>query len=294
MATIEDLLIFGREQLEESGNEYAKYERKVLLEEVLGCNYMYMLMNGNEEVPKQKEMKYKGWIKQRCSHYPLQYILGYAHFMDYTFLVNENVLIPRSDTEVLVEAADELLGKWETADAGMEALESRNEKKKVRVLDLCCGSGCIGISLKLYHEEIDLVLSDYSKKALEVTRKNLEKYNVTAEVLQGDLFESFTGRAKLIVSNPPYIESGEIKALMPEVREYEPVSALDGGTDGLDFYRRIIEQAFQYLEENGYLMFEIGYNQGEAVRNLMERNHFLDVQIKKDYAGLDRVVYGHL
>lgn len=294
MAAIADLLIYGKEQLEKSGNEYAKYERKVLLEEALGCNYMYMLMNGTEEVPKQKEIQYKEWIKQRCSHYPLQYILGYAHFMDYTFLVNESVLIPRNDTEVLVETADELLHAWETADSGEEILASRNGTKKIRVLDLCCGSGCIGISLKLYHKEIDLVLSDDSHEALEVARKNLAKYDVNAEVLQGDLFETFTGKAKLIVSNPPYIGSDEIPTLMPEVREYEPMSALDGGLDGLDFYRRILDQACSYLEEDGYLMFEIGCNQGEAVCNMMKEKGFLDVQRKQDYAGLDRVVYGHL
>jgi len=294
MATIEDLLAFGKEQLEKSGNEYAKYERKVLLEEVLGCNYMYMLMNGQEEVPEQKERRYRELIGERCRHYPLQYILGYAHFMDYTFLVNENVLIPRSDTEILVEVAEELIEKWETGDERITVSTSQSGKMKTRVWDLCCGSGCIGISLKLYHKEIALVLSDVSKKALEVTRQNLAKYHVGAEVLQGDLFEAFSGRANLIVSNPPYIESEEIKTLMPEVREYEPASALDGGTDGLDFYRRIVGQAPGYLEENGYLMFEIGCRQGKEVCNMMEEKGFLDVQVKKDYAGLDRVVYGHL
>ncbi|MDD6072271.1 MAG: peptide chain release factor N(5)-glutamine methyltransferase [Clostridiales bacterium] len=280
MATIEELLQYGREQLEKSGNEYAKYERKVLLEEVLGCNYMYMLMNGSEEVEACKEQQYKDFIAQRCNHYPLQYLLGEAHFMDYTFFVNEDVLIPRNDTEVLVETADELICKWTNSN--------------IKVLDLCCGSGCIGISLKLYHKEIGLVLSDYSKQALEVTRKNLAKYDVKAEVLCGDLFEAFNGRVKLIVSNPPYIERKVIDTLMPEVRDYEPMSALDGGEDGLDFYRRIVKEAPEYLEDGGYLMFEIGHNQAESVRRLMEDRGFLDVQVKKDYAGLDRIVYGHL
>ena len=282
MATIEELLQYGKEQLEKNGNEYAKYERKVLLEEVLGCNYMYMLMNGSEEVNAEKEQQYKNLVIQRCNHYPLQYLLGVAHFMDYTFFVNEHVLIPRNDTEVLVETADELIGKW-----GQDITD-------VKVLDLCCGSGCIGISLKLYHKEIELVLSDYSKHALEVTNKNLAKYNVQAEVLCGDLFESFTGKAKMIVSNPPYIETKVIDTLMPEVRDYEPMSALDGGEDGLDFYRRIVKEAPKYLEDDGYLMFEIGHNQALAVQSLMKDRGFSDVQVKKDYAGLDRVVYGHL
>ena len=280
MATIEELLQYGKEQLEKSGNEYAKYERKVLLEEVLGCNYMYMLMNGSEEVDAEKEQHYKNLITQRCNHYPLQYMLGVAHFMDYTFFVNEHVLIPRNDTEVLVETADELIGKCTNPD--------------MKVLDLCCGSGCIGISLKLYHKEIELILSDYSKQALEITNKNLAKYNVKAEVLCGDLFEVFTGKVNMIVSNPPYIETKVIDTLMPEVRDYEPMSALDGGEDGLDFYRRIVKEAPKYLENGGYLMFEIGHNQAFAVQSLLEDRGFSDVQVKKDYAGLDRVVYGHL
>lgn len=282
MATIEELLLFGREQLEKSGNEYAKYERKVLLEEVLGCDYMHMLLNGQLQVEPEKEQRYRELIEQRCSRYPLQYMLGVAHFMDYTFFVNEDVLIPRNDTEILVETADALLK------------EQLLENGSVRVLDLCCGSGCIGISLKLYHEEIRLVLADVSEAALETAEKNLAKYNVEAEAVCGNLFEPFTGKADLIVSNPPYIETKVIDTLMPEVKDYEPILALDGGRDGLDFYRRIVEQAPDYLEENGWLMFEIGESQGQAVANLMEDRGFSQIQIKKDYTGLDRVVYGHL
>jgi release factor glutamine methyltransferase len=286
MATIEELLTYGKECLEQSGNEYAKYERKVLLEEVLQCNYMYMLMNGTQEVSEGKEQQYRDLIEKRCTHYPLQYILGNAHFMDYTFFVDENVLIPRNDTEVLVETADELIKKVSE--------ERSSESSRLRILDLCCGSGCIGISLKLYHPDICLVLSDFSAAALEVTKKNLAKYDLKAEILQGDLLENFSGKADFIISNPPYIERNVIGTLMPEVRDHEPMSALDGGEDGLDFYRRIVADAPAYLNEQGYLMFEIGHNQGEAVSNLMREHGFLDITVIKDYAGLDRVVCGHL
>ncbi|MDO5155384.1 MAG: peptide chain release factor N(5)-glutamine methyltransferase [Eubacteriales bacterium] len=282
MATIEELLLIGKQRLEESGNEYAKYERKVLLEEALGCNYMYMLMNAEETVEVSREQQYLEWIRQRCNHYPLQYILGKAHFMDFTFYVNENVLIPRNDTEILVETANELL----------DAMQADNTK--IRVLDLCCGSGCIGISLKKYHKDIALVLSDYSEKALEVTKKNLELLQVEAETLHGDLFEPFVGKANLIVSNPPYIESEVIGTLMPEVREYEPMMALDGGADGLDFYKRIIDEAPMYLENCGYLVFEIGCNQAKEVMHLMTERGFSNVQVRQDYAGLDRVVFGQI
>lgn len=291
MATIQELLNFGKEKLESSGNEYAKYERKVLLEEVLDCNYMFMLMNADKEVSPEKEAEYCHLIEERCRHYPLQYLLGVAHFMDYTFVVNENVLIPRNDTEILVETARELLD-------GMFLVENSGKVHDTaliyKLLDLCCGSGCIGISLKLYHKEIDLTLSDVSKAALDVTEQNLKRYELEAKVVCENLFAGITEKQNMIVSNPPYIESQVIDTLMPEVREYEPILALDGGEYGLGFYNQIIEEAPSYLEDGGWLLFEIGHNQGKKVAEKMSELGFQDVRVKKDYAGLDRVVYGHL
>lgn len=283
MATIQELLNIGKEKLESIGNEYAKYERKVLLEEVLGCNYMFMLMNPDQTVTPEKETEYLRLIEERCKHYPLQYLLGYAHFMDYTFVVNKNVLIPRNDTEILVETASEILGG---------ALQDTD--KTYKVLDLCCGSGCIGISLKLYHKDIDLTLSDVSEDALEVTKQNLKRHEVQAKVICDSLFAGIMENQDMIVSNPPYIESRVIDTLMPEVKEYEPMLALDGGEDGLNFYNQIIEEAPCHLHDGGWLLFEIGHNQGEAVSKKMTELGFKEVKVKKDYAGLDRVVYGHL
>lgn len=287
MSTINDLLDYGKKQLELSGNEYAKYERKVLLEHILNVNYMYMLMNGEEQVSQDKESEYKRLIDLRGEHYPLQYILGEAHFMDYTFYVDENVLIPRSDTEILVETVNELL------DDSQSTLMSKNGNTKV--LDLCCGSGCIGISLKLYHKDISLTLSDISKEALSVVSMNLERYGIEdVRINCGDLFENDTESYDIIVCNPPYIESEVVDTLMPEVKEYEPHIALDGGEDGLNYYKRIINGVGEHLEADGYIFFEIGYNQGAAVKKLMENAGLDEVKIVKDYAGLDRVVYGHL
>jgi release factor glutamine methyltransferase len=280
MSTIQELLDYGKEMLEQSGNEYAKYERKVLLENVLGVNYMYMLTNADETVAEDKDKEYKDLIARRCEHYPLQYILGYAHFMDYTFFVNENVLIPRSDTEILVELADDLIGKKYSGD--------------INVLDLCCGSGCIGISLKLYKDNINLFLSDISDAALDVCRKNLDKYNVNAVVNNGNLFEGLTDKYDVIVCNPPYIESAVVDTLMPEVKDFEPRLALDGGSDGLDIYKVIVSNASNHMNAGGTLMFEIGYNQGKALSEMMIQHGFKDVEVHKDYAGKDRVVYGHL
>ena len=291
--TIQELLVLGKEKLESSGNAYAKYERKVLLEEVLGYNYMYMLMHGEEEGPSGKEQEYLQLLEKRCRHYPLQYLLGYAHFMDYTFYVNESVLIPRNDTEILVEAADSLLKKL-AAEGQENVPEGGTHVKPLRVLDLCCGSGCIGISLKLYHGEIDLTLTDISEDALEVTKRNLDKYDVKARLVCDNLLHGITEKMDMIVSNPPYIERRVIDSLMPEVKEYEPVLALDGGEDGLDFYRKIIAEAPGHLNSGGWVLLEIGYNQGEAVSGLMRQAGFKDVEVKKDYAELDRVVSGHL
>lgn len=318
MATIQELLDIGKEKLESTGNEYAKYERKVLLEDVLRCNYMFMLMNPDEQVSLEQEAEYLRMIEERCKHYPLQYLLGYAHFMDYTFAVNENVLIPRNDTEILVETANEILGgvvqnRVSTDGASVESDRTVTDNVRVslegvvadisdcggmqrtyKVLDLCCGSGCIGISLKLYHKDIDLTLSDVSKDALEVTKQNLERHEVQAKVICDSLFAGITEKMDMIVSNPPYIESRVIDTLMPEVKDYEPMLALDGGETGLDFYNQIIEEAPSHLNYGGWLLFEIGHNQGEAVHKKMTELGFKDVQVKKDYAGLDRVVYGHL
>lgn len=282
MMTVREILQYGKHALEDSRNEYAKYESRVLLEEVLGIKYMQMLVNPDASVSSEAENRYKEMLEKRRQHYPLQYILGYAHFMDYTFIVNEHVLIPRNDTEVLVEAVDQLLNS--------KAFESRS----VSLLDLCCGSGCIGISLKLYHDNVNLALCDISKDALEVASRNLKKYQLDAALLESDLFTNVKEQYSIIVCNPPYIERDVIPTLMPEVKDYEPMQALDGGVSGLDFYQAILADVHQYLNRDGYLFFEIGYNQGQAVSGLMKNAGFCDVCVKKDYAGLDRIVYGHL
>ena len=282
MMTVREILQYGKHALEDSRNEYAKYESRVLLEEVLGIKYMQMLVNPDASVSSEAENRYKEMLEKRRQHYPLQYILGYAHFMDYTFIVNEHVLIPRNDTEVLVETVDQLLNS--------KAFESRS----VSLLDLCCGSGCIGISLKLYHDNVNLALCDISKDALEVASRNLKKYQLDAALLESDLFTNVKEQYSIIVCNPPYIERDVIPTLMPEVKDYEPMQALDGGVSGLDFYQAILADVHQYLNRDGYIFFEIGYNQGQAVSGLMKNAGFCDVCVKKDYAGLDRIVYGHL
>lgn len=188
--------------------------------------------------------------------------------------MNEHVLIPRQDTEILVE----------------EAL--RGLPKDARILDLCTGSGCILISLLVTREDCTGIGADLSEKALQVAEKNGAQAGGRASFVKSNLFENIEGTFDVIASNPPYIRTDVIETLMPEVRDHEPRMALDGSADGLVFYRKITEQAGSYLKEGGKLCFEIGYDQGDEVRELMETHGFADVQVLKDLAGLDRVVAG--
>ena len=225
-------------------------------------------------VMKEQLSEYEIALRKRAEHVPLQYIVGEAEFMGLKFKVNSNVLIPRQDTETLVE----------------EAL--RVAKPGMRVLDLCTGSGCIIISLAKNVADISCTGSDISKQALLVAKENAKANEVEVEWERSDLFENISGTFDLIVSNPPYIPTGEIPGLMPEVRDFEPVDALDGKEDGLYFYRIITEKSPEYLTSDGYLYFEIGYDQGEAVSAMMRQCGYTQVEVIKDLAGNDRVVKG--
>ena len=294
--------------LQAAGIEEAALDARLLLEAVCGTNRNDLLVHGEQPVTPEAEEKYLNWIGQRAEHIPLQQLTGEQDFMGLTFTVNENVLIPRQDTEILVE----------------EVLKELHDG--MRVLDMCTGSGCILISLLHYSNGCEGLGVDLSAEALKVAQRNAERIlredfsenqdcvvttfetesddaetaintveNDTVgrvRFLQSDLFENVEGKFEIIVSNPPYIASDEIEKLMPEVRDYEPRMALDGTEDGLEFYRRIIEEAGQYLVSSGMLFFEIGYDQGQAVSELMREHGYREVQVVQDYAGLDRVVLG--
>jgi release factor glutamine methyltransferase len=219
--------------------------------------------------------EYKLLLEKRAARIPLEHITHETEFMGLPFYVDENVLIPRQDTECLVE---EVLKKCEGK----------------RVLDMCAGSGCIGISLAALGKCETVVLADISAEALRVAEKNAADNGVRVTCIESDLFQHITGKFDIIVSNPPYIRTGEIPSLMPEVREHDPVLALDGKEDGLAFYRRIVTESRRHLEMSGMLCFEIGYNQAEAVKDLMKQSGFGKIEVKKDLAGLDRIVIGSL
>lgn len=259
----------------------AELDARILLEHVCNTDYQELLMHGERLVEEEQQAAYRRLIEQRGLRIPLQQLTGEQDFCGLRFWVNRHVLIPRQDTEILVEAALKRL------EPGMQ------------VLDMCTGSGCILISLLAMKAGLEGTGVDISKEALEVAWTNGQRLlpeEKQPRWLQGDLFGALAGQEErmfdMLVSNPPYIPSAVIGTLMPEVREHEPRAALDGSGDGLLFYRRIVSESKPYLKENGSLLFEIGYDQGQAVKSLMEASGFAEVCIIKDYAGLDRVVVG--
>lgn len=223
-----------------------------------------------DECTEGQYLKYLNYIERRSSGEPYAYISGRKEFMKLCFDVNHDVLIPREDTEILV----------------LEAI--KQDKKKI--LDLCTGSGCIAISLAKYVENSVVDAVDICENAIKVAQKNAILNDVNVKFICSDLFENVLDRYDMIVSNPPYIKSDDIKDLQREVK-CEPIKALDGGNDGLYFYNKISSEAVKFLNNDGVILFEIGFDEGEAVKNILESNHFVDVKIIKDLSGNDRVVY---
>ena len=265
----------GKEQLQKAGITDAELDARLLLEFICHTDRNALYAHGDQEIEDEKMQDFLQLVEKRAVHIPLQHLTGEQNFMGLDFLVNEHVLIPRQDTEILVE---EIM---------------RDLHDGIRILDMCTGSGCILLSLLHYSNDCSGVGVDVSEDALAVARQNADRLaEKQAVFIQSDLFEKVEGSFDLIVSNPPYIRSQEIAGLMPEVREHEPHLALDGKDDGLHFYREIIKGAMPHLKRGGQLFFEIGYDQGEAVQALLAANGYTEIAVVKDYAGLDRVVYG--
>lgn len=271
-----EAFLLGMQKLKEAEIGEAQLDARLLLEEVCGTDHNTLLCHGDREVSEAEEEQYRKALEQRAVHVPLQHLLGYQDFMGLRFQVNEYVLIPRQDTEILVEEAMRYLHD------GM------------RILDLCTGSGCILLSLLHYSNDCEGVGVDISQEALRVAAQNAELLDIKADFLKSDLYEKVTGKFDLLVSNPPYIERKVIPTLMEEVREYDPYIALDGGEDGLDFYRRIIGGAQDYLKRGGQILMEIGSGQAKAVSELLREAGFKEIDVCRDFAGLDRVVSGRL
>lgn len=276
MSTLRQLLQWGTRTLQEAQVPDSQQDAWILLEEVFGIEKSYYFLHGDDKIDKDVQKRYEDMIRDRARRIPVQYLTGKAWFMGYEFLVNDHVLIPRFDTEVLVEEA------------------KSHMQPGCRLLDVCTGSGCILLSLLAEcREKIERAVGvDISEEALQVAETNRNRMGLEAEFMESDLFGNVEGTYDLIVSNPPYIATGELEHLMPEVRDHEPSLALDGKEDGLYFYRKIVEQAGEYLSAGGWLCFEIGYDQGEALKEIMKRAGYKQIKIVKDLSGLDRVAAG--
>jgi release factor glutamine methyltransferase len=260
--------------LEEAGIAEAALDAWYLLEYVSGCTRSFYLAYPDKELDKTQEEELRAAVGKRAVHIPLQHITGCQEFMGLNFRVNDKVLVPRQDTEVLVE----------------EVLKEL--KPGMRFLDLCTGSGCILLSLMNHCPGAEGTGADISAEALKVAEENRDRLNPGALLVQSDLFTNIEGEFDIIVSNPPYIRSGEIPGLMEEVRLHEPMLALDGHEDGLYFYRKISEESRSHLKKGGSLYFETGYDQGVSVPQIMAELGFCEIEVIKDLAGLDRVVRG--
>lgn len=283
--TNRELLKEGSMQLRAAGITEADTDAWLLFSACMGINRTEYLMRSDAVVPDDKAEEYLGKLKRRAGREPVQYIEETAPFMGFDFYVNENVLIPRMDTEILVS---------EAIKRARIMFSQRQHDVGFRILDMCTGSGCIAQStyLLLKNEgctvEVDAV--DISEKALEVAGINASRLGAQVKLIRGNLFENVDNKYSMILSNPPYIRTDVIADLEPEVREHEPLLALDGTADGLYFYREITDKAWEYLENNGILMYEIGYDQALEVSDMLRQKGYTDIAVIKDFAGLDRVV----
>ncbi len=268
---------FGCLQLKAADISDWKTDARLLLEYACGTDFNFLYTNPDFEVSNDKETLYKEYIDKRLTHVPVQHITGTQCFMGLDFKVTKDVLVPRPDTEILVE----------------EVLKDLHDG--MRILDMCTGSGCILLSLLKYSNDCMGQGIDISPAALKVARENAEKLGISsAEFIESDLFQNVSGRFDILVSNPPYIKTSEIEGLMPEVSKYDPFIALDGHEDGVYFYKKILEGAGGFLNRGSLIAFEIGNDEGEAVSALMKEAGLKNIEVIKDYGGNDRVVKGFL
>lgn len=262
------------EMLEDAGIPDARQDAWILLEYVTGVSRALFYAEPGREMADDDACKYQSLLARRIERVPVQHLTGEQEFMGLTFQVNPDVLIPRQDTEVLVELAEKAL------------------RPGMSVLDMCTGSGCIAVSLAVRNTELDVTAADISRDALDVAEKNAKKLDAEITIVHSDMFTEIEDEYDMIISNPPYIPTDEIERLEAEVKIHDPFGALDGREDGLHFYRILASESPNYLRRGGYLFMEIGFDQSEAVERLLKEEGFTQVRTEKDLAGLDRVVSG--
>ena len=291
---VKEMLTMGEKQLMDSDIADAPRDCKILYCYMMDIPFSKIILEYQEVLQDRLCDKYFELIDRRSKGEPVQYIMGSQEFMGLEFIVNENVLIPRQDTETLVEDALEIINTGTLRGEDMDV-----KRKEWDILDLCTGSGAIGVSLARIANKVNVTCSDISEGAIKVAKENAQKHGVAKSVKfeQGDLFKPFSKHFRkqkfdMIISNPPYIKSSVIPTLQKEVCEHEPISALDGGESGLDFYERIVSGVGSHLRKSGVLLLEIGHDQGEAVSGLLSRNgEFTSIRVLKDLANRDRIVF---
>lgn len=280
---ISEVLSEGYNILKKAQIESYIIDTQLLLCNVLNVNKIYLILNRDEEVSEKDKIEFEVLLNKRRDKMPMAYILNSVEFMGLNYYVKEGVLIPRPDTEILVE----------------ECIDIINKRNISKVCDMCCGSGAIGLAIASNIENLDVWLYDISDIALEVSEINRHNLDLISkvEINKSNLFENIRKsdfKFDMIVSNPPYIEDDVISTLMEDVRDYEPHLALSGGVDGLDFYRKICDEGKNFLNDKGYMCFEIGHNQEKEVKELLSLNGFVDIYSLKDLGGNYRVVIGRL
>lgn len=270
---IKELLDYGKQELNKKNIEEVSLKVRILLSNLLNVSKEYLIIHDSAEVQDCIENEFKSQIERLLMGEPVQYITNHQEFFGREFYVDKNVLIPQPDTEVLVQ----------------ESLNVLKKIKNPKILDLCTGSGIIAVSLKKNLENAEIVASDISKKALNIAKTNADKNNAEIKFIESNLFENISEKFDAVVSNPPYIETKVIEKLSLEVK-HEPIIALDGGKDGLDFYKDIAKKSKEFLNDNGYLILEIGYDQKEKVTKLLENEGFKNIKCIKDFDSNDRVI----
>ena len=271
---VKDFVKENTDKLDAAGISDASVDIWLLLEHFADIDKGDYFANQNMELNPVVAKEIEEAVEKRINHIPLQHIVGETEFMGLTFKVNDKVLVPRFDTEILVDEVVKYVGD-----------------EFFKILDMCTGSGCIAITVSDMCDNAKVVAADISKDALDVAKENNEINSTDVEFVESDLFENVEGLFDVIVSNPPYIKTEEIENLMDEVKLHDPRLALDAGEDGLEFYRRIIKDSKDYLKQDGMIFFEIGFDQAEDVSKLLDENSFKDIVVKKDLAMNDRVIF---
>jgi len=276
---VKEALLYASDKLKENRIENSLNEAKYLLKYLLETDDIFFITNLDNELESEKLDEYKKLVEKRCKHIPFSYITGTKEFMGLEFYVDNQTLIPRPETEIIVEY-----------------MINNFSKQNLNILEIGVGSGCISISTAYYLKNINILGVDINEKALITANRNIQKHNLENRVkfIKSDIYENIKDKFDMIISNPPYIKKDVIKTLDRDVKDYEPILALDGGEDGLYFYREIINNAKKYLTENGHIILEIGYDQKKEVTDLLKENDFIQIKTIKDLAGFDRTIIAKL